>query len=132
RVDQRYKGLEFTASKRYSNRWTLLGGYTFSPTTVDAPAVPSPNSFVNSSGRAGIDRAHNFKLTGSYLLPWDIQLGGNLRAQSGQPFTRTLSITGLNQAPNGNTTVLAEPRGTDTLPSLLTIDFRLGKVFHVD
>jgi hypothetical protein len=129
RIDQRYKGLEFTASKRYSNRWTLLGGYTFSRTTVDATAVTSPNSFVNATGRAAIDRAHNFKLTGSYLLPWDIQLGGNLRAQSGQPFTRTLNITGLNQAPNG-VTVNAEPRGSHLLPWIRTADVRVGKVFR--
>jgi hypothetical protein len=129
RVDQRYKGLEFTASKRYSNRWTLLGGYTFSRTLVDATSVTSPNSFVNATGRAAIDRAHNFKLTGSYLLPGDIQLGGNLRAQSGQPYTRTITITGLNQAPNG-VTVNAEPRGAYLLPWLRTVDARIGKVFR--
>ena len=129
RVAQRYKGFELTASKRYTNRWTLLGGYTFSRTTVDATAVTSPNSFVNSSGRAAIDRAHNFKVTGSYLLPWDIQLGGNLRAQSGQPYTRTVSITGLNQAPNG-VTVNAEPRGSHVLPWIRTADVRVGKLFR--
>jgi hypothetical protein len=130
RIDQRYRGLELTASKRYSNRWTLLGGYTFSRTLVDATSVTSPNSFVNATGRAAIDRAHNFKLTGSYLLPWDIQVGANLRAQSGQPYTRTLSVTGLNQAPNG-VTVNAEPRGRYLLPWLKTADVRIGKIFHV-
>jgi hypothetical protein len=129
RIDQRYKGVEFTATKRYSNRWTLLGGYTYSHTDVDATTVTSPNSFVNAQGRSGIDRAHNFKLTGSYLLPWDIQLGGNLRAQSGQPYTRTLSVTGLNQNTVG-VPVNAEPRGKYLLPSIKTADLRLGKIFR--
>jgi hypothetical protein len=132
RVDQRYKGVELTASKRYSNRWTLLGGYTFSRTTVDATSVSSPNSFVNSTGRASIDRAHNFKITGSYLLPWDIQLGGNFRAQSGQPFTRTLLVTGLNQSPTNGITVNAQPRGTYLLPWLRTADIRAGKIFRIN
>ena len=79
---------------------------------------------------ASIDRAHNFKLTGSYLFPYDIQFGGNLRAQSGQPFTRTLLVTGLNQATNG-LTVNAEPRGTYLLPWLTTADLRIGKIFRV-
>jgi hypothetical protein len=131
RVDQRYKGVEATVSKRFSNRWTLLGGYTFSRTLVDATSVTSPNSFVNSSGRASIDRAHNFKVTGSYLLPWDVQVGGNFRAQSGQPFTRTLLVTGLNQNPTNGVTVNAEPRGKYLLPSITTVDLRVGKIFRL-
>jgi hypothetical protein len=130
RVAQRYKGLELAATKRYSNNWTMIAGYTWSRTDVETTSVTSPNSFVNSDGRVGIDRAHNFKLTGSYLLPWDIQVGGNLRALSGEPITRQISIAGLNQNPTGNTTVFAEPRGSDLLPALLTIDFRVGKVLR--
>jgi hypothetical protein len=128
RLAQRYKGLELTASKRYSNNWTLIAGYTWSRTEVDATNVTSPNALINAQGRAGIDRAHNFKLTGSYLLPWDVLVGGNLRWLSGEPITRTVGIPGLNQNPNGNVTVNAEPRGSDLLPSLLTIDFRAGKI----
>jgi hypothetical protein len=131
RVAQRYKGLELTATKRYSNNWTMIAGYTWSRTKVDATSVTSPNAFVNSEGRVGIDRAHNIKLTGSYLMPWDVLVGGNLRWLSGEPITRQIGIAGLNQNPSGNTTVLAEPRGSDTLPGLLTMDFRVGKVFRV-
>jgi hypothetical protein len=130
RLAQRYKGLELTASKRYSDNWTMIAGYTWSRTEVDATNVTTPNALINASGRAGIDRAHNFKLTGSYLLPWDVLVGGNLRWLSGEPITRTISIPGLNQNPSGNVTVNAEPRGSDLLPSLLTIDFRAGKIFR--
>jgi hypothetical protein len=128
RLAQRYKGLELTASKRYSNGWTLIGGYTWSRTEVDATNITNPNNLINASGRVGIDRAHNFKLTGSYLLPWDVLVGGNLRYLSGEPITRTLGVTGLNQNPSGNVNVNAEPRGSDLLPGLLTIDFRAGKI----
>jgi hypothetical protein len=130
RANQQYHGLEFTVSKRYSNRWTMVGGYTFSRTTLNGTtSITSPNSFVNINGKSSLDRAHNFKLTGSYLLPWDIQFGGNVRAQSGQPFTRTISITGLPQAVNGFT-VNAEPRGSYTLPWIASADVRLGKIFR--
>jgi hypothetical protein len=136
RIDQRYKGVEFTATKRYSNRWTMVGGYTFSRTEQDCctngtTSITSPNAFVNATGRNGIDRAHNFKLTGSYLFPYDIQFGANLRAQSGQPYTRTLLITGLNQNPTNGITVNAQPRGTYLLPWLTTADLRVGKIFKV-
>ncbi len=129
RVSQRFQGVEVTVTKRFSNRWTLLGGYTWSRTLVDTTSVTSPNSFVNNQGKAAIDRAHNFKLTGSYLLPWDIQFGANFRALSGQPYTRTYSVPGLVQNTAG-VSVNAEPRGSATLPWLTTLDLRLGKVLR--
>jgi hypothetical protein len=130
RVAQKYKGIELSVSKRYSNRWTMVGGYTYSHTDVDTTSVTSPNSFVNAKGRADIDRAHNFKLTGSYLFPHDIQFGANLRAQSGQPYTRTLRVLGLPQA-RGGLTVNAEPRGSYLTPWLNTVDLRVGKIFRI-
>jgi hypothetical protein len=142
RGDQTYNGLEFTASKRYSNRWTMVAGYTYSHTTVtlaglnssanslNGTSITSPNSLINQSGRSTLDRAHNFKFTGSYLLPYDILIAGNIRAQSGQPYTRTVTVTGLPQAVNG-LSVNAEPRGTYVLPWLNTVDVRAGKVFHL-
>ena len=130
RGNQTYRGLELTVSKRYSNRWTMVGGYTFSRTTLNGTTtITSPNSFININGRSSLDRAHNFKLTGSYLLPWDVLVGGNVRAQSGQPYTRVLNVTGLPQNVNGFN-VNAEPRGRYLLPWLKTADVRVGKVFR--
>jgi hypothetical protein len=130
RVAQRYKGLDLSATKRSSDNWQMIAGYTWSRTEVEATGVTNPNdAFVNARGRAGIDRTHNFKLTGSALLPYDVQIGGNFRLQSGEPITRTVSITGLVQNPNG-VTVLAEPRGSTLLPWLHTVDFRIGKIFR--
>jgi Carboxypeptidase regulatory-like domain/TonB-dependent Receptor Plug Domain len=130
RVAQRYKGLELTAIKRSSNRWQMIAGYTWSRTEFETDSVTTPNAFVNNEGRAGIDRAHNFKFTGSYEIRWGILTSGNLRWLSGEPITRTIGIPGLNQNPNGNVNVNAEPRGSDILPSLLTIDFRISKLFR--
>ncbi|MGZ5494978.1 MAG: outer membrane beta-barrel protein [Thermoanaerobaculia bacterium] len=133
---QRYRGFELTATKRYSNRWTMVAGYTFGKTDVEcctneSTNLTSPNSFVNATGKSSIDRAHNFKLTGSYLLPFDVQLGGNLRYISGQPITRVYAVPGLAQQAGGTLTVNAEPRGSDTLSSITTIDARIGKIFRL-
>ena len=135
-IAQRYRGFELTATKRYSNRWTMVAGYTFGKTDVacctnESTNLTSPNSFVNATGKSSIDRAHNFKLTGSYLLPHDVQLGGNLRYISGQPITRVYAVPGLAQQAGGTLTVNAEPRGNDTLPSITTIDARIGKIFRL-
>jgi hypothetical protein len=51
-----------------------------------------------------------------------------MRAQSGLPITRTVTIENLTQ---GNVTVNAEPRGSVTLPKLATLDVRLGRFFEL-
>ena len=48
---QRYKGLDFTVTRRKSKGWQLLAGYTFSTTQVDATSVSTPNNaYVNAAG----------------------------------------------------------------------------------
>lgn len=127
RVAQRSDVFEITAAKRYSNRWMLLAGYTWSRVEVDRTSVVNPNAaLVNAAGRSG-GREHQLKMTGSYELPWGVMLGGNFRLESGAFVTRTVQISGLNQ---GNVTVNAEPRGSVTLDRLPTLDLRMGKVFR--
>jgi hypothetical protein len=125
RVAERYKGLELLASKRYSNGWQLLGGYTWSDAEVDADDVESPNDLVNAAGPSG-GRAHQFKVTGSYLFPYEIMFSGNFRFESGPYITRNVNISGLNQ---GTINVNAEPRGDLTLDWLPTLDLRARKSF---
>jgi hypothetical protein len=128
RVAQRADVFEVTATKRYSNRWMLLAGYTWSKVEVDLTSVLNPNAaLVNAAGRSG-GREHQFKMTGSYELPYGVMVGGNFRLESGAFVTRTVQIAGLNQ---GNITVNAEPRGSFTLDRLPTLDLRIGKTFRV-
>ncbi len=126
RVAQRSNVFEFTASKGFSDRWALLAGYTYSKVDVDRVSVVNPNAaLVNAAGRSG-GREHQFKLTGSYELPYGVMLGGNFRLESGAFITRQVDISGLNQ---GTVRVNAEPRGSVTLDRLPTLDLRIGKLF---
>jgi hypothetical protein len=128
RVAQRADVLEVTATKRYSNRWALLAGYTWSKVEVDRTSVVNPNAaLVNATGRSG-GREHQFKTTASYELPYGVMVGGNFRLESGPFVTRTVQIAGLNQ---GTITVNAEPRGSVTLDTLPTLDLRIGKIFRI-
>ena len=50
-VVQSYKGLEITLTKRLSNRWQMLAGYTFSKNRLDNVSVDvSPNFLINANG----------------------------------------------------------------------------------
>jgi hypothetical protein len=129
RLSQTYRGLEITANKRFSNRWQMLVGYTVSKTEVEAAnGVADPNALINAKGVIGIDRTHTLKITGSYLLPGDWNLAANFRTQTGEPVTRTLRVSGLNQ---GVVTVNAEPLGSYRLDPLTTVDLRLSKIFRL-
>ena len=129
---QTYKGLEITGTKRMSDRWQMLMGYTFSQTRQKGLSVnTNPNNFINAegpvTGQTG-DRPHQFKVTGTYILPYyDIGLGGNLNTQSGAVITRQ---TNTAQTVGGNTSVNVEPLGSYRLPTRTAADLRVFKTVH--
>ncbi len=71
---QTYNGLEISATKRMSDRWQMLAGYTYSQTRIEGVSVNvNPNALINAAGpvtgQIG-DRPHQFKVTGTYVLPF--------------------------------------------------------------
>ncbi|MCC7126300.1 MAG: TonB-dependent receptor [Acidobacteria bacterium] len=136
---QTYKGLEVTITKRMSNRWQVLAGYTYSQNRINGVSVnPNPNLLINTSGvltgqvpgasgQLG-DRPHQFKLTGTYITPfYDIGVAGNLNSQSGIPITRQVNTP---LAVGGNTTVNVEEPGSFRLDPRTSIDLRAFKTFR--
>jgi hypothetical protein len=137
RLAVHFKGLEFTLEKRFSRGWTVLGGYTYSHTTVERTSLSNPNNaFVNADGESG-GRRHQLKVNGSYTLPYQIVAGVEYRIQSGLPITRSWNVpqcstsVTTNCVSQNNLSVNAEPRGTVLLPSLGTLDVRAGRFFNM-
>ena len=140
---QTYKGIEITATKRMSNRWQLLAGYTFSKSRIEGLSVnTNPNFLINATGpltgQANIggalfngqigDRPHQFKLTGTYLTTWwDIGLAANFNSQSGVAFTRQVSVA---QTVGGTSTVNVEPLGSSRIATRTVMDLRVFKVVN--
>jgi hypothetical protein len=134
KIVQSYKGIEFTLTKRFANRWQMLAGYTLSKNKLDNVSVDtSPNFLINANGNitnsANADRPNQFKFTGMYLMPWhDVILSGNFSAQQGPPVTRQISRAvgfATNQIIN------LEPLGSTRIDTLTKIDVRLGKQFRL-
>ena len=134
KVVQSYKGIEFTLTKRFANRWQMLAGYTLSKNKLDKVSVDtSPNFLINANGNittsSSADRPNQFKFTGMYIMPWhDVILSGNFSAQQGPPFTRQISRAvgfATNQIIN------LEPLGNTRIDTLTKIDVRLGKQFKL-
>jgi hypothetical protein len=139
RLGVKYQGIEIVGTKRYAKGTTLLGGYTYSNESVEQTSLANPNAArVNAKGQIG-GRRHNFKLSGSTLLPYKVLFGLNAVAASGQPITRTYGVpvctatvvtSCVNQS--GGVTINAEPRGTFELPNRFQIDARIGRMFNVN
>lgn len=135
RLSTFYNGLELTVTKRYSKGFSLVSGYTYAHTHTDLLSLASPNSLINAAGENG-GRRHLFKLTGSYLFPYQITFGANLRIQSGLPTNRTWAVQSCSSTVTSNclvngATVNVAPRGSYLLPSLSTVDLRVGKLFSM-
>ena len=137
---QTYKGIEITANKRMNERWQMLAGYTYGRTRISGLSVnTNPNLLLNTTGpltgqvnvqNANVngqlgDRPHQFKLTGTYILPFfDIGLAGNLNTQSGIAVTRQVNT---RLTVGGTTNVNVEPAASHRLPTRTAMDLRLFK-----
>jgi hypothetical protein len=104
-------------------------GYTFGHSRQKGLSVnANPNALINAdgpvTGQIG-DRPHQFKVTGTYVLPWhNIGVAGNLNSQSGAAITRQINTA---QTVGGNTSVNVEPLGSYRLPTRTSADFRFFK-----
>jgi hypothetical protein len=127
---QRYKGLELSVTRRFANRWQLLGSYVWSRLDGDIVVDPNnPNQTIpsNAKGRGANDQPHAFKIIGSYVAPYAVTLGINYQGLSGLPTDRTFRAS-LAQ---GSTTVRADPRGTYRADFLNLFSVKADKTFQL-
>jgi hypothetical protein len=139
-----YDGVQFSINKRMSNRWQLLAGLTLqnhegfahngtftNPTPAGNTDFNNPNYRLNRDGSAIFtDIPWVLTLSGSYILPYDIQISGKYTGRAGDPLDRTVSISGLNQGTEGS--VWVQPRGEDRTEDVTKfVDIRFGKRFTV-
>ena len=79
-LDTDYKGVEFTANKRFSKRWQMVAGLTFGKNTGGESTPPAagtsaptdlndPNFTRFRTGSSATTRIVAFRLSGSYRLP---------------------------------------------------------------
>lgn len=132
-LEDTYNGVEFTVTKRMSDNWQLLGGYTVGKDegVYDRGLnddFNNPNLNINrENARIGQDSTHLLKLVGTYVFPRAITASTNLRYSTGQPIAKQLTLRGLNQ---GTVSILTEPRGATRLDNVTLWDVRVSKVFR--
>ena len=135
-----YHTVEFAVNRRFSGRWMLLTslGYTWSnqihdvvsPTGATAVAGNTRNYFFRPSqvmfGDNGRETSTqwNYKLTGRYVLPYEIGSSASFRVQSGYQWGRTTSVAFPG---DGTQNIRVEPVTSNRAPNVSILDFRFDK-----
>lgn len=134
---RRYHGLEFTARKRFGNRWMLNASANIQTTTGNygGPNVgyqdPTDIQALDGAQTGTANARWIGKLTGLYVLPWqDIGISGFLNMRDGYPFNRVI------QSPNrrgglGRADVDIDRWGDVRYDDFYQIDMRVEKQFPV-
>jgi outer membrane receptor protein involved in Fe transport len=137
-LDTDYKGVEFTASKRFSNSWQMVGGLTLGRNRggQGGADLNDPNLRIFQDAIIGNDSKVGFRLSGSYRLPWDFNFAGSLVANTGYPYVSTFNVTqaaaraqGISLTRSSQTIDLTE-RGEERLPTVTLADFRISRTFR--
>jgi TonB dependent receptor-like, beta-barrel len=98
--------------------------------------VAQAGTFVNGpdldKGPSSLALDHIFQVNGLVDLPWQFQIGGILRAQSGFQFSR---FDALNRDPDGNGNFngidFTAGRNAFTAPAFVNLDMRFSKRFDI-
>ena len=104
-------------------------------TRANGRFVAQANTFVNGpdldKGPSDLSLDHTFQLNGLLDLPWQVQLSGIFRAQSGYHFSRNNATTD----PDGDGTLngidVVAGRNAFTAPSYINLDMRFAKRFNI-
>jgi hypothetical protein len=148
RADQNYKTLEIATVKRLSDRWQLVASYsttkkhwpvgaaglargtgfgTSSPTfsaAGDNAGFLTPNTEINTSDDTW---EWDAKVSGTYILPYDIPVSASFHHTSGDPFARQVRFTGGRTIPF--IVLNVDPIGTYRRPHLNVTTMRVEKRF---
>jgi len=136
-----YNAVEFTAVKRLSHKWQILGGFTvqrqkgvfgrgFSDEAT-GDNFTDPNNDINRNNNfLNLDSTYVFKVDSTYELPWKFGTSVNFQHYTGFPIqpTETFSVPDGQGVPIAETVIL-QPAGTQRLPSVNQLNLRFSRDF---
>jgi hypothetical protein len=142
-----YKTLEFSANKRYGQRWSMNASYSYTWTAewnntyfgnrfasvVQQSALFGPFSTNPNENTFNEFTNWNAKITGTVDAGWGLRVTPVLKAQSGAPYGRYINVAGCTATVTSNCLnygaqlVLVEPIGTRRQDTVALFDFRVEK-----
>jgi hypothetical protein len=136
-----YNAVEFTAVKRLSNKWQVLGGFTIQrqkgtygrgfSDEATGDNFTDPNFNINRNNNyLNLDSTYVFKVDSTYELPWKFGTSVNFQHYTGFPIqpTATFNVQDGLGVLRGETVIL-QPAGTQRLPSVNQLNLRFSREF---
>jgi hypothetical protein len=118
------KAVDFTFTKRMSNRFSLVTSYYHNwDRDKGRPQTPNAERFNDETVTNW-----NFKIFGTYQAPWGITSTGSLRHQSGNNLSRDVSISGGNIA--SGTVYEAESNTSYRTDNVTVVDAKVERRFR--
>jgi hypothetical protein len=132
--------IEFAANRRFAGKWMLLTsfGYTWLNQIHDVVSLTGPTNLAGNlreyffrpsqvmwgdNGRE-TSTQWNYKVSGRYMLPYEIGVSGSWRFQSGYQWGRTSSVAFPG---DGTQNIRVEPVTANRAPNVTILDFRFDK-----
>lgn len=147
-LDQEFKSVVIEFNKRFSDNMQMQSSYTwqdsraygsgavtgstqqdFSNLSPTAGYGRDPNDTINAFGPTATNSPHTIKMSATYAMPWNVQLGGRYSYEAGRPYGRQIIVRNMG-AGQGDVTILASQRGTYDLPAVNDLQVRLDKDFR--
>jgi hypothetical protein len=142
-----YKTLEFSANKRYGQRWSMNASYSYTWTNEFhntyfgnrfASVVQNSSLFGPTATNPNENLLHDFtnwnvKVSGTVDAGWGLRVTPVVKMQSGAPYGRYASIPGCTATTTANCLnygtqlVPIEPIGTRRQDTVALFDFRVEK-----
>jgi len=127
-VGSNYSTLEVSLTKRFSRRWQAMFGFDRTKRNLRQDLSLDPNTIA----WGGQSEVHywdwSMKSMFQYALPYGVNFTTTFNAQKGETYTRTLSISGLNQA---NFTANVGHAGELFYPTIKLWNARAEKEFKI-
>lgn len=128
-----YKGFDVSLNARFGAGGTLIAGVSSGLTRNRTCQVDDPNNLrFCDQGELEIPFDKNFKLAGSYPLPWNISASAVFQNVPGLPrnITYIVTRTQVPQLTLSSVTVPLTAAGEEYLPRLNQLDLKFGKTFR--
>jgi carboxypeptidase family protein len=133
-ANKHYTSFELAASKRLSQGWSMQASYSFTQlhdplpdNTAGGTGAFNANTKDPNAEIFALDNTKEWqvRISGSYMLPYGIQLSANYQSRSGAYWARTAVFRGGVTIPS--ITLRVEPRDAHEYPTINLTDFRAEK-----
>ncbi|MGH9202341.1 MAG: hypothetical protein ACRD2A_14025, partial [Vicinamibacterales bacterium] len=138
-LNTKYQGVEFTATKRFTQKWQMQAGFTIGKNeggVTNGNDLNDPNATLFPRGIIGNDSETALRISGSYELPGRINFAGSMIANNGYPYISTFNLTRALAATQGITltrasqNVFLSTRGDERYGNVTMVDIRLSRAFR--